>query len=515
MIRHSDHLLTAWLAALLLWAPLAFGGVTPWAVASVEVLSFGALALAAAALARAADLRPVALPAAAVAAIALLGALQALPWPPSLAALLSPALADAYARAAALPGVGAAPPHLTLAPAATRSAALLWAAAAACLIAGAVAGAGGRGRAHRRWLAAAVVAGALFQVFFGAREWFTRASTLWGVEIPRSPRLHGTFVNPNHLALYFEIALPIAFAWGWWAVRHVRMQPRIEVRMLMVVLPGFVWLTLFLGLAFTASRGGLLGAVAGVVAQGALAAGARGRWRSALAGLLAAMGGLGLVALVALREGLGRIAATSAADVSWGARVAEYRAVLALWRRFPLTGAGLGAFRDAFPAVQPATLQGTWWHAHSDLLELLATTGLVGALALAAGLAPLLRRLLAQLAREGRSEDRGAPLAVLGALIALLCHEALDFGLSMPGNALTLAVLAGAAAGTEVARRRSPASRNAERASAQADVAGQDAAAADALEVEDVEPRPGEREREREPAARVRRKSPQQGPVER
>jgi hypothetical protein len=50
MIRHSALALGVVLALALVWAPLPFGGVTPWAEASLRVLAFGALALAAFAL---------------------------------------------------------------------------------------------------------------------------------------------------------------------------------------------------------------------------------------------------------------------------------------------------------------------------------------------------------------------------------------------------------------------------------------------------------------------------------
>src|SRR5258705_432981 len=60
-------------------------------------------------------------------------------------------------------------------------------------------------RGRRLW-GAAVVAPALFEVFFGARGWFARPAPLGGVDLhPPPPRLRGTFVNPNHAALYLEI----------------------------------------------------------------------------------------------------------------------------------------------------------------------------------------------------------------------------------------------------------------------------------------------------------------------
>lgn len=424
----------------MLGGPLPFGGVTPWATAILQGMGFASLVLAAWAAERPADLRPAALPAAALAAIALLGFVQSLPWPAGFVQRLSPGHAEAWQRAAELSGTSAAG-HLSLAPAASRAAALTWAAAAAALLAGAVAG---RRRTRRRWLLAALLAGALFQIFFGAQQWLSRADKLWGVEIPLIPRLHGTFVNSNHLALYLEMALPAAFAWSWWGARQARKEAHVERKLLLLAPPILVWLVLFVGLAFSGSRGGLLGAVIGVSVQALTLAAVRRRWRTALLGLGAIAAGVAAVASISLREGFGRVLSTSLDDVSWGFRLREYGAVFDLWQRFPVLGSGLATFRDAFPHVQPEELQGTWWHAHSDLLELLATTGAAGVLLLSIGLWPVPRRLLRVIAGRGRSENRAAALALLGILASVLIHEAVDFGLTMPGNALTLAVLVGA-----------------------------------------------------------------------
>jgi O-antigen ligase len=494
MIRHSARLLAALLVLVLLWAPLPFGGVTPWAGELLAGLAFGALALAALALERPRSLRPAALPVAALAALALLALVQAAPLPAGLVAAISPGHAALERQAAEL---GApAPARLTLAAAATRGAALGWAAAAAAFLAAAVAG---RRREHRRWLAAALLAGAVFQVFFGARDWFSRARTLWGVDLHASAvRMRGTFVNPNHLAAYLEMALAVTFAWSWWAARRARGEARAERRILLAAPPVMLWLTMFAGLAFTGSRGGLLAAVAAVSVQGVLSAGRGRRWWTAPVGAVAALAGILTVGALGWREGLGRLLATSAADVSWGARLHEYGAALALWRRFPLTGSGLGTFRDAFPLVQPLDLRGTWWHPHSDLLEVLVTAGVVGVALAAVGLWGLTARLATVLREGGRSEDRAAALAACGILISLALHESFDFGLSMPGNAVTLAVILGAATTARTRER-----------SAQPDGARQNLAAVEAVELEHVEAgseRHGQPQRRRRSAGQPDRK---------
>jgi O-antigen ligase len=506
MIRHSERLLTALVAILLIWAPLAFGGVTPWAMASLQALSFCALALAMVAVERPGTLGPAAPPAAALAAMALLGLLQSAPVPAGLARLLSPEHARLYGAAGAL-ATGADAPRLTLAVSSTRSAALSWAAAAACLLAAAAVG---RSRVLRRWLAGAVLASGLFQVFFGARGWSTRSRTLWGVELlSNAARLRGTFVNPNHLALYLGMALPVAFAWLWWAARRARDEPRLERRVLLLAPPGLAWVTLFLGLAFSGSRGGMLAALAAVCAQGLLLPGARRRGWRAFAGLGAAVAGLAVVAAVGLREGLGRLLSTTVGDVSLGSRLDEYAAVLRLWWRFPVTGAGLGAFRDAFPLVQTPGLPGTYWHPHGDLLEVLATAGLAGLALVAAGVWLLARRLFAVLRQGSRSEDRAAALAALGALAAGAVHAAVDFGLTMPGNALTLAALMGAAATARTLDRRQLAQQHG---------AGEDPAAERTLDLEKMEPGVDRRrelkKRPRSGRGRPHRKHAQGGAVE-
>jgi O-antigen ligase len=439
MIRHFATAVAVALAVLLLLAPLPFGSVTRRGSAAVETAAF--LVLAAAALtARGRDLRAVAWPAGALAAIAALGALQAASWPLPVVAAVSPR--HAALRAAAGEEPARAP--LSLAPDASGRAALAWAAAAAVLVASAV---GGRRRERRRWLAAAVLAAALFQVLYGAGPWLSRSTEIWDVTVPGDPtRLRGTFVNPDHLALYLELALAIAFAWAWWGLRRARFEVSAERRLALAAPPVLVWLVLFLGLAFTGSRGGLFAAVVAVVAQGLLLARASHRRWLAPAGAVAALAGIGVVATIGFQEGFGRLAATSAYEVTWNARRQMYAATWDLWRSFPWLGAGLGAFRESIALTQPADLPGDWWHAHSDWLELLATTGLLGVAILFAGLIPLVIRLARGWTSDRRSEDRAAVLAALGALVSLSIHEAIDFGLTMPASAVTLAALLGTAA---------------------------------------------------------------------
>ncbi|HEX2254276.1 MAG TPA: hypothetical protein VHQ65_13475, partial [Thermoanaerobaculia bacterium] len=100
MIRHVPAASAAVLGGLVLWAPLPFGSVRPVAETALAVGACVALLLALPAIQRRRSLAPVALPAAALAALALIASLQALPWPQPLAAVVSPQ----HARLAAAAG---------------------------------------------------------------------------------------------------------------------------------------------------------------------------------------------------------------------------------------------------------------------------------------------------------------------------------------------------------------------------------------------------------------------------
>ncbi len=397
--------------------------------------------------------KPVRAPALALGAIALLGTLQALAWPAGLVGWISPEHLEAHRATAEMIGKGkgevisSGAPHLSLAPEVSRRVALGWAALAALV---AVAGVVGRHRWHRRALAGGLLAAAFFQIFYGARRWLSGLTTIWGVEVPgSSDRLRGTFVNPDHLALFLEIGLAVVFAWSWWALRQSARRHRWERRLLLVGPPLICWCFLFVALAFTGSRAGLVAAVIGVAVQTFLLLwlDGRHRWRAVGVGLGAVVIGLLAIGVTGARFGFGRLLATSPYEVTFGARFEAIRSSLTLWQEYPWLGTGLGTFRDAFPVVQPLTIRGgSWRHAHSDVVELGVTTGVLGCLLFATGLAFLLVHLVRVLRWGWSSEDRAAGLAALGAIAAVGAHEWVDFGLTMPANSLALAVVCGAAA---------------------------------------------------------------------
>ncbi len=441
------------LALLLVVSPLPFGGVVPWAAAGLETAGFVLLALSWLCLPSERQSRLLKGPVLALAGLSLWALLQSMPLPTAWVEWLSPEqmrLRTAVAAALPLDAVSAAP-ALSIAPEVSRGMALRFAAFAAlwaaCLTIG-------QRRGARRLLGLGLATAVGAQLVIGLKSWFVGSREIWGRLVQTDgSRLHGTFVNPNHFALYLEIALALALALVWWSWRRARDLPTLEGRVLLAAPPLLLWLGLFVGLAFTASRAGLIAAVGGTLVQAlVLWLAGRRRARTALALGALVVGGLAVVAWVGFRQGFGRWLASSS-TAGLGSRAEVYEATLELWGRFPFWGTGLGTFREGFGLVQPQELAGSWWHAHSNWLELGATGGVVALGLVGLGLWLLVGRLWVVFRRGRRSEDRAAALAALGALAAVALHEAVDFGLTMPANAFTLIAVLALASAAAVERR--------------------------------------------------------------
>ena len=432
------------ICVLLLWAPLPAGSVTPAGQLTFRLMACGLFLLTMAARAGRQH-RPGMLPAVALSAVAALGFVQSCPWPAGVAAVVSPEHARLSAAAAELGGAPAPPSfvRLSLDAAVARSAALSWLANAALLAAAVVAG---RRARHRRWLLAALATAAIGQIGFGLLRLQTEsAGGLAAVLLRPEGRLRGSFANPNHLALLLEIAMVAVAAWGWFELSSLRRAG--ARRRAVALLPPMLWLILAAGVVLTGSRAGLAAALLGTLVQAAaLPLAGRGR-RAGLAVALVSVLGLAALAGLGTKLEIRRYATVSIFETNLRSRVLVAAPALRLWRRFPVTGTGLGTFEDAFPAVATAELAPVHWNrAHNDPLELLVTGGAVGfalGLLVLAGLLPPIWR---SWRHGGGVEERAAGLAALGALAAAGLHELLDFGLVIPANALALLTVLGSAA---------------------------------------------------------------------
>jgi hypothetical protein len=445
--------LRAAVLSLLAVAPLTFGGVTPAARLSLQLAAF-ALATCAAWIVFL-DARP--LPAkvgrlAIVIAVPVaVGVVQLLPLPAAVAGIVAPRASELHAGLAeALPAAAADLVRPSIDAGATREALLMLAAVVAVGFAAAVAV---RSREHLRSALTVLALAGACQALYGATEYLSGRQQIFGY----AKRFHldsatGSFINRNHFAAYLAILLPAALYVTLDGARRLRPARSWREKLLRLddpaasrLLAGAVAvMVIWSGVLLSYSRGGLGGAVVGLVVLAVLVAPRRLWWVVPLLALPVA-----LLLAEEIRPPGERLLAGGEELGSLHGRLPAWIATLALARTFLPLGSGLGTFAAAFPLEQPAVVAGSWSHAHNDWLEAALEGGPLTALALAVAVA------LAALPLA-RGRDNACHAAVTAALAAAVVACFIDFCARIPGIAITMAGLVGMSCCHEVVADGSP-----------------------------------------------------------
>ncbi len=464
---------------------LAFGSVEDWAG---ECLRLGVLLVAAALLASGVGRRSLGRPThallGAVVVVVAVGSIQSIPVPSFVIRALSPRwahlrdqvvsgngsealprflAAEAIAHGASiqpgesLPRVAPATApvqggrSLSVAPQATRRAILAWITAGLGL-ACAAALARRPGDLYVLLWALASWSGALGVIAILTR--ISGTTKLLGFrQAPDGVEFLGPFVDPNHFAGFVEIGLLVAFGLVLALVSEADGRvTRASVRKCvldrewalprLVVLGGCAVAGL-IGLVLSSSRAGWV-----AFAIGFLALLAARRLKHGFALIVVAVVSVGLaVGIVSWVGGSdGRLGGTpfavTSADPSFAMRWDMWGRTLKIIGDFPAVGTGLGTFRYAYAVYDRP---GEWLRtdqAHNDYLQLIAETGVTGAMALAWAVIVLVRRVLLPIARNA-TRFRWTTAACSSAVLATLIHTVFDFGLQIPAVAFEFAVTLG------------------------------------------------------------------------
>jgi O-antigen ligase len=236
-------------------------------------------------------------------------------------------------------------------------------------------------------------------------------------------RAVGTFLNPNEFAEFLLAYLGAST--GLAIVRRGTPLGRYAAVC-----------TLVAGVAFalTFSRWGLLSAGAGIVAYAAAVRPRRGLRLAAAA----------FAAVLAVNVVL---AATHHEPQDTGSRTVAWRAGLATWLHFPLTGVGPLAFERLYPVLRAPDAPGentpVAFDPHDLPLSILAETGIIGLAAFATSLVAFFR-LLPRLAGAAPLEQRQLAFSIFAGIVAVAVHMLLNsasiaFGLFIQFSALALA----------------------------------------------------------------------------
>ena len=385
---------------------------------------------------------------------------QLIPWPAGLVRLVAAPLHQLWQQD--FLGAAGAPRSLlplTIYPYATASQGLLWLAyTLALILARAWTAAPEPGDASSRALFQVIVFTGLAVAAVGITQKGMDAKGIYGFLRPVQTRFFtGPYVNYNHFAGYLEMAIAL----GLGLIAYV-----LHTRRFYPMATGSLWLCggaviiMAAALFMSRSRGGIFTFAVVTLAQmlvmGSLLSQGRQKRRVVLFGLIVlALLGAGAY-MTDWSQTLPRFHKLFHADHSGGIRWPLYKNVLAMSNRLPLTGCGLGAFAQGFAPFKTLPQQGTFRHAHSDYLEMLAETGWPGLLMFLGFVAWVLARGGAALARALAQRRNGDPkvtgralllTGALGGVVSLLIHGMVDFNLRIPANAFTWFVLCGLVVG--------------------------------------------------------------------
>ena len=378
--RGAGAALTA-LVVLVAASPWPMGGAPPWAARTLTAvaLTSSALVLGLQTLNGRVALPPkVYWP---LYGLAGLGAVQLVPLPPALHALVAPGSYSLWhpsePAAAAVLGQGWRP--ISVHPYATIEW-IAWVLGLLMLSTLALPALQERRLAVRA--SVAVIANGLVVAVYGivARTLF--GSLLFGrIAVPTvSP--FGPFVSKNHFAGYVEMVALLSMGWSLGLMNEAQRGRGLlswvgSSRAGRVVAAFGVAAALALAIPVSQSRGGVLSLGAGLavffvlaIRRGEVSAPPRRRWLTAVVGLLMLMIAAQAVLPPEARRRIATLASSSP-DSSGAYRLGLWRATLRAFVASPVTGQGLGAFQDALPRYKQTDGELRVEHAENEYLEVL------------------------------------------------------------------------------------------------------------------------------------------------
>jgi O-antigen ligase len=279
------------------------------------------------------------------------------------------------------------------------------------------------------FLAMAISCYALYQ-FIGNSE------KVWNVVKAYPHRGSGTYINPNHLAGFLEMVLPVGVAYT--LAGRVRPVTRI--------LLGYASLVIAAGIAVTLSRGGWIASGASLLLLFCILATQRAyRIPAGLALLIIVAGCLVLVPKSHFFEKRAR-QLYSQGRIDDDKRFDLWRPAVTLWEENRWWGIGPGHFDYRFRQVRPESVQLQPERAHNDFLNTLADWGIAGAALIAVSIAFLMlgvlktwrhvRRSPTDLGDNRHSNKFAFLTGGACGLVAIFLHSAVDFNMHIPANAI-------------------------------------------------------------------------------
>ena len=278
-----------------------------------------------------------------------------------------------------------------------------------------------------------------------------RPYVLWWLKDVSQEVATGSFIYRNHFACFLAmiICLGVGYLWALGKEHQGKNFPnkqalvyRAGVQMGSLGVRGIIILlilaVMIAALLVTASRGGVLTLLAGLIIMGLLLATRFFKSQKTVILLLALSLICTYVGFVALDRVLERF---QSFELGFEDRMALAQETFQIGRDFPVSGSGLGTFEFVYPAYQARHLEALGDYAHNDWVQLFAETGSIGLLILGGGFLWFMGRSIALWRKRRDPFKVGLGLGGLGAMVTVSLHSLSDFNLHLPANALLLALI--------------------------------------------------------------------------
>jgi len=246
--------------------------------------------------------------------------------------------------------------------------------------------------------------------------------------------IYGPYVNHNHYAGLMEMLTPIALVVS--LARGVRTQHRILASLAAAVMASTIFLS--------GSRGGMVAFAVQMALLAAFLIKRRQSWKATFAlgaFLIVALGLLTWLGGGELTDRMVSIQSATQSDLPGATRLKMDRDALQMFSQRPVLGWGLGVFGEIYPKFSSFSSDLPVGMTHNDYLQLLVEMGALGFATVLWFLLTLYRSVLKKLRHRPFDTNTAVTLASILGISGILVHSVMDFNLQIPANAALFYVL--------------------------------------------------------------------------
>lgn len=292
---------------------------------------------------------------------------------------------------------------------------------------------------RRSWQSRTLLAGfSLYGIViatFALIQGITSNGKLYWVKTPRlGGWIYGPYVNHNHYAGLMEMLTPFAL------VMFLSPCVRRPHKAMAALAAGIMASTIFI----SGSRGGMLAFAVQMAVLVAVLISRRNSGTLALAVGTFLLFAFALLAWLGSQELVDRMTSIPVemrTELSGGTRLSIDRDCFRMFLRKPVTGWGLGVFPEVYPQFRSFYTSLLIDKVHNDYLQLLVETGAIGLLVIIWFLLSAAHGAIRKLKFWPSDLTADLALAAMLGISGILAHSLVDFNLQIPANAALFFVL--------------------------------------------------------------------------